>query len=359
MSSGDSPTNPDLHHLTRDRTVDLTTSYLGLTLKHPFTPGASPMSASLDTVRRLEDAGASAIVLHSLFEEQLEAEQVGVHRAMDTPKEMFAEALSFMVEPSAFRLGPDEYLEQLRLIKASVDVPVIASLNGTTPRGWLRYAKLIEEAGADALELNTYDVTFSADQSTADVEQRIIELVGELKKQTSLAVTVKIIPAFAGLPAFAKRLTAAGADGLVLFNRSYDPVIDVEELEVTTAYPLSTPGQLPSRLRALAMVSPQTDMSLACSGGVHDAAGAVRALMCGATTVQMVSALLRHGPELLAIVIREVEEWIVEHEYESLDQLRGSMNLARTATPQAYTRSGYILTLQGWAGSEEYRPVGA
>lgn len=327
--------------------MDMTTRYLGLELKHPFMPGASPLSNDLDTVRRLEDAGASAIVLYSLFEEQIVKEQVATaltHQA----EQSFAEALSYLPDPEDFRLGPDDYLELVGKVKAAVSVPVIASLNGSSPSAWVRYARQIEQAGADALELNTYELAHSLNDSSAQIEQRTVDLVTQMRESTRIPFAVKLLPVYAGLPQFASRLAEAGAHGLVLFNRTYHPSIDLEELEMNAVHPLSHPGELSIRLRWLGMISPRVAISLACSGGVHSAEGALRALMCGADVVQSVSALLRHGPEYLGIIIQGVESWLEEKEYESLSELRGSMNLLRCPDPRAYTRVNYIQTLRAW-----------
>ncbi len=327
--------------------MDLTTRYLGLELKNPCMPGASPLVADLDTVRRLEDAGAAAIVLYSLFEEQIVQEQVASARARHT-EQSFAEALSYLPDPEDFRLGPDEYLALIGKVKDAVSVPVIASLNGSSPSGWVRYAKQIEQAGADALELNTYELAHSLNDSSEQIEQHTVDLVTEMRAATRIPFAVKLLPVYAGLPAFASRLADAGAHGLVLFNRMYHPSIDLEELEMHAVHPLSHPGELSVRLRWLGMISPRVALSLACSGGVHSAEGALRALMCGADVVQVVSALLRHGPDYLGIIIQGIESWLEEKQYNSLSELRGSMSLLRCPDPRAYTRVNYIQTLRAW-----------
>jgi len=327
--------------------MDLTTDYLCLKLKHPFMPGASPLVHDLDTTRQLEDAGASAIVIYSLFEEQLIGEQFAAAHT-DQYREVFPEALSMMPDPEDFRLGPDDYLDLVRRTKEAVSVPVIASLNGTTPSSWVSYAKQIEQAGADALELNIYDLAFTIDETSQQIEDRTVELVKAVKDATHLPIAAKLLPIYAGMTDFARRLTEAGADGLVLFNRMYQPAIDLEELEMQSSHPLSHPGELGVRLRWLGVLSPHVMTSLACSGGVHTPEAAIRALMCGADVVQLVSALIRHGPEFLTPMIQSVTRWLEDNEYTSLHELRGSMNLLRCPRPQVYTRASYIETLQAW-----------
>lgn len=328
--------------------LDLSTRYCGLELANPIMPGASPLVDNLDNVRRLEDAGAAAIVMRSLFEEQIVSEELNAHRAMIATTNVSPEALDFLPDPDDYRLGPDEYLQQIARIRKAVDLPVIASLNGTHISGWVRYATLIEQAGADALELNPYEMASSTDESSDAIERRILELVTEVHEATSIPLAVKLLPHFAGLPAFAERLAAAGADALVMFNRAYQPVIDLEELEMSQAYPLSSHDELPLRLRWLGLVSHKVTVDLACSGGVYSSEDALRALMCGATVVQIVSAILRYGPIHLKTVLAGMREWMEDHEYESIAQMRGSMNAANCPDPRVYTRWGYIRTLQSW-----------
>jgi len=326
--------------------VDLATRYCGLKLAHPFMPGASPMVDNLDTVRRLEDAGAAAIVMHSLFEEQIVGEELDIHRAHVAAMELSPEAFDHLPDPDAFRLGPDEYLRQIERVREAVDVPVIASLNGTHDAGWVRYATLIEDAGADALELNPYEMVAALDEPTDAIERRIVSLVAAVREATSLPLAVKLLPMFAGLSAFAERLAAAGADALVLFNRPYQPAIDLHTLDLSHAYPLSSHDELGVRLRWLGLISARATADLACSGGVYSADDAVRAVMCGAHAVQMVSALLRYGAAHLGVVMQGVVAWMQEHEYTSIAQMRGCMNLANCPDPRVYTRWGYIRTLQ-------------
>lgn len=332
--------------------MDLTTQYCGLTLKSPLMSGASPLPKRLDRAKRLEDAGAAAITMWSLFEEQLVYEQIADNQARSMPAESFPEALTYLPNDEGLDIGPHEYLSALDRVKSAVSIPVIGSLNGTSTTGWIDYAALIEQAGADALELNTYEITFGS-YSTRAVEERLIELVQAVRAATKLPLAVKLLPFFAGLPALCSRLRAVGADAVVLFNRTYEPTIDIDALEMTGVYPLSEPGELSIRLRWLGLVSgadlPSGPIDLACSGGVHTADDAVRAIMCGATVVQVVSALVRREVEWIGTLREELSQWLDEHEYHSLDELRGSMNSRRCPDPWAYTRSSYIQTLHNYA----------
>jgi len=328
--------------------MDLSTTYLGFSLPHPLMPGASPLVDDLDTVKRLEDAGAAAIVMHSLFEEQINHEVLGQERAVEMHEESFAEALSYFPRPDEFRLGPDAYLEQIRKIKAAVRVPVIASLNGTTPAGWLQYATLIQQAGADALELNLYYLATQAWESADVVERRKLDAVKLVKQAVKIPVAVKISPYFTSLAHFAGALDEVGADGIVLFNRFYQPDIDIENLEVVPNLNLSHSPTLRLRLRWLAILFSHVKANLACSGGVHTPEDAIKAVMAGASAVQVVSALLRQGPEHLAVLRRGMEQWLEQHEYESLRQMLGSMSHRSCPNPQALERANYMKVLQSW-----------
>ncbi|MFN7959076.1 MAG: dihydroorotate dehydrogenase-like protein [Holophagaceae bacterium] len=328
--------------------MNLSTTYLGLELAHPLMAGASPMVDDMGMVKRLEDAGASAIVMHSLFEEQITREEQGTIMDMQLSANTSAEAISFFPQPDEFRLGPEKYLEQIRRIKDAVSVPVIASLNGTTPAGWLHYGKLMQDAGADALELNVYHIPTDAKESAAEVEKRTLDIVKAVKAEVKIPVSVKLSPFFSALAHFAVELEAAGADGLVLFNRFFQPDINVEELVAEPSLQLSGPADLLLRLRWLAVLHGHVKGSLAVTGGVHDGIGALKAVMAGADAVQMVSALLIHGPDRLAQTRATLAEWLEEHEYESLAQARGSMSLVKSPNPQAFTRANYMRILNGW-----------
>lgn len=328
--------------------MDLSTTYLGFALPHPFMPGASPLVDDLDTVRRLEDAGASAIVMHSLFEEQIRREQVATARFLDAPAESFAEALSYLPTPETFTLGPEQYLEQLRRIKRAVRVPVIASLNGSTEGGWLSYARLLEQAGADALELNVYSLATDFDESGEILERRTLQMLAAVKHAVSIPVAVKLSPFYSSLAHFARRLDEYGADGLVLFNRFYQPDLDVEALEVAPTLRLSDSSELLLRLRWLAILSGRIRPSLAITGGVHSAVDAVKAVMAGADAVQVVSALLKNGPDRLRTLRQDLTLWLEEHEYDSLAQMKGSLSLLRCPDPAAHERANYMTILQSW-----------
>ena len=333
--------------------MDLSTTYLGFALPHPFLPGASPLVDDLDTVRRLEDAGAAAIVMRSLFEEQLAQEQLYTHGRLLATEESHAEAHSYLPEPTSFALGPDEYLEQIRKIKAAVGIPVIASLNGTTDGGWLSYARLMEQAGADALELNIYALATDFDASSELLEKQVLHMLWSMKSAVHLPVAVKLSPFYTALAHFARRLDDLGADGLVLFNRFYQPDFDLEALEVKPALRLSDSSELLLRLRWLAILSGRIKASLAVTGGVHTAEDAIKAVMAGAHAVQVVSELLKHGPDRLRKLRQEVALWLEEHEYDSLAQARGSLSLLRCPDPAAHERANYMHILQSWRGLAE------
>jgi dihydroorotate dehydrogenase (fumarate) len=300
-------------------------------------------------VRRLEDAGAPMIVMQSLFEEQIVGEELAVMRSLELPKESFAEALSYLPEPDNFTLGPEEYLEQVSRIKAAVAVPVIGSLNGNTDGGWLRYAQLIEAAGADGLELNLYELATDLDETGEQVERRDVQVVRAVKSSVRIPVAVKLSPFYSSIANFAAQLDEAGADALVLFNRFYQPDIDVEQQELLRVN-LSSPSELLLRLRWIGALSGRIRPALAATGGVETAADVIKAIMAGAHVTQMVSALLRHGPRHLRQVRGDVERWLEEHECDSLAQIQGSMSLERCPDPAAYQRANYIRLLQSWRG---------
>jgi dihydroorotate dehydrogenase (fumarate) len=301
--------------------MDLTTRYLGLTLPHPFMPGASPLTEDLDMVARLEDAGAAAIVMHSLFEEEI----------------------------LEYTLKPDNYLEQLLRIKQRVRVPVIASLNGTNSEGWLHYARLLEQAGADALELNFYYVATDMFEDAASVERRLVDIVAVLKETIALPLAVKLSPFYSALPHLASQLDRAGADGLVLFNRFYQPDINPESRQTVMRIHLSDSAELLLRLRWIAILRNQLNASLALSGGVHEPMDAVKAVMMGADGVQLVSALLRRGPGCLTAMRREFERWGDANAYDSIDHLRGQMSLPGQQNGDI-ERVHYQRILQSWHG---------
>ncbi len=330
--------------------MDLTITYLGFKLKHPLMPGASPLVDDLDNVKALEDAGAQAIVMHSLFEEQLTGEEMSRIGGMEEHAEAHAEAASYHPSHADFQLGPDEYLEQVRRIKVAVSVPCIASLNGVTLGGWLEHGKLMQEAGADAIELNVYELETDPEEEPDQVERRTLEMVTELKRLVTIPLAVKVSPYYTALANMARKIAGAGADGLVLFNRFYQPDLDLEELEVVRELSLSTSEELLPRLRWIAILAGRIDVDIAVTGGVHTAEDAIKAVMTGAQGVQLVSALLRNGPGHLAKVRKGMEEWLEEHEYDSLAQAHGSMSLIRSPNPKLYARANYINLLQCFRG---------
>jgi len=328
--------------------MDLTTHYLGLHLTNPLLPGASPMMNDLGQVKRLEDAGAAAIVMPSLFEEQIEKEQQGTLRAFDMYSDQYAEALSYFPEPEEFPLGPHQYLEQVAKIKQAVRIPVIASLNGISSKGWIDYGRLIQEAGADALELNLYHLATHLGHSSADVEAELLAVVQEVKAHVTIPLAVKLSPFFSSLANFAQQLDRLRVDGIVLFNRFYQPDIDVEALEVVPALHLSDSSELLLRLRWTAILYGRVRASLAVTGGVHTPVDVVKSVMAGASAVQTVSSLLRKGPEHLKTLLEGLSRWLEEHEYWSLRQMRGSMSLESCPDPSAYERANYMRVLHSW-----------
>jgi dihydroorotate dehydrogenase (fumarate) len=328
--------------------MDLSTTYLGLPLAHPLITGASPLVDDLDMVRRLEDAGAAAITMHSLFEEQITAERDATWAHRDAHDDGHAEATSYFPRSDEYRLGPDQYLEQIRRIKAAVRVPVIASLNGTTGRGWTEYAAAMQQAGADALELNVYMVATDLQVPGEAIEQQVLEAARLVRAAVTIPVAVKLSPFFSSTAHLAGRLDDAGVNGLVLFNRFYQPDIDIEQLDVVPHLQLSNSSELLLRLRWLAILSGRVRAGLACSGGVHTAADAVKAVMAGAHAVQLVSVLLHDGPERLATLRQDLERWMTDHEYTSVEQMRGSMSLGRCPDPAAFERGNYVKLLQTW-----------
>lgn len=328
--------------------MDLSTRYLGFDLPHPFVVGASPLNQRLDTIKRSEDAGAAAIVLHSLFEEQIIHHQTGVDYHIKGHEESFAEATTYFPQAIDFLLGPDQYLEHIQKVKESVDIPVIASLNGTHEGSWVEYANLMQEAGADALELNLYTFPMVEDVSSITVEMQAVGIVNHVKKAVSIPVAVKLSPFYTSLPHLAERMREAGADALVIFNRFYQPDIDIENLEIVPHLQLSDSSELLLRLRWLAVLYKRVELDLAVTGGVHKAEDAVKAVMAGSDCIQMVSALLLHGPEYLKDIRMRFQQWMEENEYHSVSQMKGSMSYLRSPNPEAVERSNYMKILQSW-----------
>ncbi len=325
------------------------TKYLGLELANPLILGAGPVSGHIDACKAYEDAGAAAVTMHSLWMEQIAAAQRAA-MAMDDFAHSHAEATTYLNEPANYRLGPDEYLEHLAKLKAALGVPVIGSLNGITKGRWTRYARLIQEAGADALELNVYHLPTDPTESPTDVEQRYIDVLTSVKEQVSIPVAIKLPYFFTAPVHLAKRLDAAGADGIVMFNRVYRPDIDVDDLEVKPVRPLSSSASLRNRILWIAATWGHVKCSLALSGGVHVAEDFVKAMMAGADVAQVVSTVLLHGPQRVTQILADVRQWMIDHEYESIAQMRGSMSLANSPDPKEFERANYMASLNTWAG---------
>lgn len=328
--------------------ADLKTRWLGLSLKTPFVIGASPVGDDLDKVAALVEAGAGALVLHSLFEEQLVLEQMAAHRHFDAHIDTDAEARSFLPSSDVFSLGVDRYLGHLRRARARVDVPVLASLNGVTPGGWVEYARLLADAGADAIELNLYEVTVDPSLSGAEVEARQLEVVRQVVAAVDRPVSVKLSPFYASVPGFVSQLARAGAAGVVLFNRFYQPDVDLEKLDVDRTLVPSTNAELPLRLHALALVHGRIDIGLSVSGGVHTGLDAAKAILCGAQSVQMASALLDKGVARMKGVVEELGWWLDQKGYASADEARGVLSLQHAPNAHALERVNYMKMLQGW-----------
>jgi dihydroorotate dehydrogenase (fumarate) len=325
--------------------MDLSTTYLGMRLPHPLIVGAGPLGDDLDVVKALEDAGAALLVLRSMYEEEITGEQMEGFINSESHNNSFAEAESFAPEPE-LAMGPEEYLEHLRLVKNAVHIPVIASLNCVTPGGWLSYARLLEEAGADGLELHIYHAASDMTSSAAEVEQQAIDIVREVKRSLRIPLAVKIAPLLTAFAHFAKQLDTAGADALVLFTRFHRVDIDVDELEVIRTLSLSDSSELPLRLRGTAALAGRIKASIAITGGVHTGLDVIKATMAGAHATQMVSALLRNGPKHLRTVRAEIESWMLEHEWNSLGEMRGNMSFDRIPDPAAYERANFRMALR-------------
>lgn len=328
--------------------MDLSTSYLGLTLKNPLVASAGPLSQDVAKIRQMEDAGVAAVVLHSLFEEQINLESNELDRALSYAEERSAEAFSYFPDLGGIKLGPDEYLDHIRKVKQAVAVPVIASLNGVSSGGWVRYAKEMQEAGADALELNIYFVSSNPDLSGAQVEQQYCDLVKDVKSSVRIPVAVKLGPYFSSMANMAKRLDEAGANGLVLFNRFYQPDFDLEALEVVPTVHLSTPYELLLRLHWVAILYGRILADIAITGGVHGGQDVLKSMMAGARVAMMTSALLKHGTGYVSLIRDEVVQWMEQHEYESIRQMQGSMSQRSVAEPAAFLRANYMKVLSSY-----------
>lgn len=328
--------------------MDLSTTYLGLKLTNPLVPSAGPLTAELDSLRRLEDHGAPAVVLHSLFEEQIAHEQEELHHLTTQGTEAYAEMLSFFPEPEEYRLGPEEYLDHIRQAKEALGIPVIASLNGVTVGGWTDYARKMEQAGADALELNVYYVATDLQTTGADVEQRYIDILRAVKGHVRIPVAMKLSPYFSATGAMARRLDEAGADGLVLFNRFYQPDIDLDELEVVPDLVLSHPFDMRLPLRWIAILHGRIRASLAATSGIASGRDVIKLMMAGADIAQVCSVLLREGPGELTAMLEDMREWMKEHDYESVRQMKGSLSQKSCPDPAAFERANYMKTLNSY-----------
>jgi dihydroorotate dehydrogenase (fumarate) len=327
--------------------MDLSTKYLGLNLRTPLVASASPLSQEIDNIRRLEDAGASAVVLYSLFEEQLRQEQVELEHRLDAGTNSFAEATSFFPQPEEFHLGPEGYLKHIDRAKKAVTIPIIGSLNGSSVGGWTQYAKQIEDAGADALECNIYFLATDPEVSSSVVEQRYLDIVAAVKSVVSIPVAVKISPFFSNMANMAKRFDAAGADALVLFNRFYQPNINIEDLEIEPDVLLSTPQALRLPLTWIGILYGRIRANLAATSGVHGHEDVIKLLMVGADVTMLCSTLLRNGIGHIRQIERELVDWMQEHEYVSVQQMRGSMSQTRCADPAAFERAQYMKAVKG------------
>jgi len=329
--------------------MDLSTAYLGLRLKNPLVPSSSPLSYKLSTLKQLEDAGASAVVLYSLFEEQIELENDTLDRCLTYGAESFAEAVTYFPDLRAYPAQPDAYLEHIRRAKEALSIPVIASLNGVSTGGWVRYARAIQEAGADALELNMYFLSTDADSRGDLVESMYADLLVDIRRAVTIPVAVKLSPFFSALPNIARRLVRAGANGLVLFNRFYQPDFDIETLDVVPHLVLSDSNDLRLPLRWIAILYGRVGADLALTSGVHTAEDMLKGLMAGASVTMMASELLQNGIGRLADILRDLERWLIDHEYESVQQLIGSMSHRSVAAPAAFERANYMRVLQSFA----------
>lgn len=328
--------------------LDLKTIWLDQVLTSPIVIGASPLSHDVDQIVAAVEAGAGAVVMYSLFEEQVISEQMAAHHFIDARVDTNAEASGFLPDVDVFSLGAEPYLKQLQLLRDRVNVPVIASLNGTTPGGWTDYARACEARGADAIELNLYDVITSLDESGKDVESRQLAVVQVVAHSVNIPVTVKLSPFYTSVPAMVRRIEGAGARGVTIFNRFYQPDVDLETLGVDRRLTLSTSRELPLRLHALAILSPHTKLDLACTGGVHTGQDAAKALLCGADVIQLTSVLLERGPAYVRTIIDDLRAWLAQTGYVSSDEARGVLSMGTAPDAQVWERLNYIRLLDGW-----------
>jgi dihydroorotate dehydrogenase (fumarate) len=328
--------------------MDLTTRYLGLNLRTPLVPSASPLSNEIDNIKKMEDAGASAVVLHSLFEEQVRGEQDAVQHHMMYGTDSFPEALTFFPKPTEFINGPEEYLGKIRKAKEAAGIPIIASLNGTAIGGWIDYAKEIQQAGADALELNIYSVSTELDRTSVEVEQDYIDIAKAVKSVVAIPVAVKLSPYFSNMANLAKRLDRTGVNGLVLFNRFYQPDVNLDSLEVQTSIHLSSPHEMRLPLRWIAILYGRIKANLAATSGIHSAADVLKMLMVGADVTMLCSILMKEGIDVIRQIETEMSDWLAEHDYQSVSQLQGSMSQKYVADPSAFERAHYMRAIMSY-----------
>jgi len=328
--------------------VDLTTTYLGLKLKNPLVASSSPLTEKVENVKRMEEAGVSAIVMYSLFEEQIIHESLELDYFLNQGTESFAESLTYFPNMGRYTLAPDKYIERLERTKKAVSIPVLGSLNGVSTGGWTSYARKIQDAGADGLELNMYYLPTDIDMTSDLLEQTYLRLVSDIRSTVKIPLAVKLAPYFTALPNFAKRLADAGVDGLVLFNRFYQPDMDLENLEVVPNLVLSSSNDLRLPLRWIAILYGKVKADLALTSGVHTAEDALKALMAGANVAMTTSAILKSGMQAVPSILKGMEEWMVAHEYESVTQMRGSMSQGAVADPAAFERANYMKVLNSF-----------
>lgn len=328
--------------------MDLSTTYLGLKLRNPLVASASPILKKVEQVKRMEEGGIAAVVLYSLFEEQITHESLELHHHLSRAADESPEGLSYLPDSGTYSLLPDKYLENIQNLKKAIQIPVIGSLNGISRGGWMRYAHLVEDAGADALELNLYYIPTDPELTAQDVEDAQIELVADVRASIHIPLAVKLSPYYTALPHFARRLVEAGANGLVLFNRFYQPDFDIEELEVAHTLDLSTPAELRLPLRWISILQGEVNADFALTSGVHSHEGVLKAMMAGAKAAMMTSELLQNGIGRIPVILKDMQIWMEEHEYESVTQMQGSMSQKSVAQPGAFERANYMRVLNSF-----------
>lgn len=328
--------------------ADLQTNYLKLNLKNPVVPSASPLSQSIDNIRKMEDAGAGAIVLYSLFEEQINYDSQLLHETLEQGTDSFAESLNYLPDMSKYKVGPEKYLELIRDAKEAVDIPIIASLNGSSLGGWIEYSKKMQEAGADALELNLYRLPTSPIITGSEIKSEYIEIVSEVLKNINIPLSVKIGPSFSSIPYFASQLASIGVKGMVMFNRFYQADIDLENLTLVHQINYSTSADMLLPLRWAAILHGQVKIDLALTSGVHTHEDVLKGMMAGANVTMMASALLQHGIPHIRTILKSLERWMDEHEYTSIQEMRGSMSLKKVENPEKYERAQYLRVLDSF-----------